>query len=142
MSTAPRVGVIEVDEAGTVAPPRLAPRVSESAETSPIVPTEPARLPVVAPPVVRRDRMLRLALGGIALAFAGWLTVDAIEWISAAFARGPMLGMAAAAAVAAGVGGAGAIIVREFTSLFRLKSVEAIHQRLAAHLDQDRKSVV
>ena len=35
--------------------------------------------------------------------------------------------------VTAGVAGAGAIIARELGSLFRLKSVEAIHRRLADH---------
>ena len=41
------------------------------------------------------------------------------------------LGLLAATAIAAGLAGAGAIIGRELTSLFRLKSVEAIHLRLS-----------
>jgi putative membrane protein len=41
------------------------------------------------------------------------------------------LGALAATAVTAGVAGAGAVIARELGSLFRLKSVEAIHRKLA-----------
>jgi putative membrane protein len=134
MTNSTRVRVIEVDAAAGLAPMQVAPRVFETAATSPIVPTEPVRVPVNVPrPTPRRDRLMTLAFGGIAVALAGWLTIDAIEWISAAFARGPFMGLAAAGVVAAGVGGAGAIIGREMTSLFRLKSVEQIHDRLAAN---------
>jgi putative membrane protein len=57
--------------------------------------------------------------------------VDAVAWILAAFERSAALGVFAAAAVAAGVAGGGAVIARELISLFRLKNVEAIHRRLA-----------
>ena len=63
--------------------------------------------------------------------FVGWLAVDAAAWVAAAFERGPVLGALAATAVAAGVAGAGAVIAREVVSLFRLKTVEAIHQKFA-----------
>jgi putative membrane protein len=76
--------------------------------------------------------VVTFGLLGVAVFFVGWLTVDAIGWISAAFERSSALGTVAAAALAAGVAGAGAVIARELGSLFRLKSVEAIHRRLAA----------
>jgi putative membrane protein len=60
------------------------------------------------------------------------MAVDAIGWVAAAFERSAMLGALAATAVTAGVAGAGAVVARELASLFRLKNVEAIHQRLAA----------
>jgi putative membrane protein len=132
-----RARVIEVDETQADAHTRAQPRVLETSETSPIVPTEPVRLPAARPQSWRRrDGFLRIALGAIAVGLVGWLVVDAIEWITAAFARSTMLGLAASVALAAGIGGAGAIVGRELTSLFRLKSVEAIHDRLAANPDR------
>src|SRR5512133_1667819 len=68
---------------------------------------------------------------GVAVLLTGWLAVDAVAWILAAFERSAALGVLAAAAVAAGVAGGGAVIARELISLFRLKNVEAIHRRLA-----------
>jgi putative membrane protein len=129
--------VIEIDEADANAGVRAAPRVVVTERTEAIVPTEPApRLPAVMhPETPRRDRFLKIALGAIAVGLLGWLTIDAIEWIAAAFARSTGLGLAATAALAAGLGGAGAIIARDLTSLFRLRSVEAIHDRLAISLD-------
>jgi uncharacterized membrane protein YcjF (UPF0283 family) len=62
---------------------------------------------------------------------AGWAAVDAAAWISTAFDHGVAPGVLAAAAVVAGVGGAGAIIVREAVSLLRLRSVEAVRRRFS-----------
>jgi putative membrane protein len=67
----------------------------------------------------------------VAVFFVGWLAVDAAGWVSAAFERNSVLGALAATAVTAGIAGAGAVIVRELASLFRLRSVEAIHRRFA-----------
>ena len=63
--------------------------------------------------------------------FVGWLAVDAVGWVSAAFERSAALGALAATAVTAGVAGAGAVIARELGSLFRLRNVEAIHRKFA-----------
>jgi len=68
---------------------------------------------------------------GVALLLVGWLVVDAVDWIVAAFERSAALGVLAATAVTAGVVGGGAVVARELVSLFRLKNVEAIHRRLA-----------
>ena len=62
--------------------------------------------------------------------------VDAVGWVSSAFQHSPVLGVLAGVAVAGGIAGAGAIIGRELTSLFRLKTVEAIHQRLSGPAEQ------
>jgi putative membrane protein len=105
--------------------------------TERITPSEPENLPAVAAePVRRRDGIITLALGGLAVFFVGWLVVDAIGWVSAAFERSTTLGLLAATAVAGGVAGAGALIARELTSLFRLKNVEAIHQRLTGPIER------
>jgi putative membrane protein len=129
---APRV--IEVDAPPELAPLRPAPpQVIATDETARITPSEPAPLPAVAArePARRRDRIISFGLAGVAVFFAGWLIVDAADWVAAAFARNAALGVLAAVAVTAGVTGAGAVIGRELGSLFRLKSVEAIHRKLA-----------
>jgi putative membrane protein len=74
---------------------------------------------------------MTFGLAGVAALFVGWLAVDAVGWIAAAFERSTALGVLAATAVTAGVAGAGAVIARELASLFRLRSVEAIHRQLA-----------
>ena len=55
-------------------------------------------------------------------------------WIAAAFERSAALGTLAATAVVAGVAGAGAIIAREVTSLWRLRNVESIRERFNADI--------
>jgi putative membrane protein len=129
------VRVIEVDAADELAPSLRppAPRVIPTERSEPVTPIQPAPVPAVrAVPARRRDRVVTFGLLGVAVFFVGWLTVDAVGWISAAFARSSALGTVAAAALIAGVAGAGAVIARELGSLFRLKNVEAIHRRLAS----------
>src|SRR5437016_7866002 len=112
-SGAMRPRVVEVDPAPDLSPPRIepSPRVIVSERTERVTPTVP---PPSAPIAVReaprrRSGIIPLGLAGLAIFFAGWFTVDAIGWISAAFERGAAVGAAAVAAVAAGVAGAGAI---------------------------------
>jgi len=130
---APTARVIEVDAAEDRAPRRpLAPRIIPTERTEPVTPSEPAPVAVVAPDAPRRrDRVMTFGLAGVAALFVGWLAVDAVGWIAAAFERSTALGVLAATAVTAGVAGAGAVIARELGSLFRLRSVEAIHRQLA-----------
>jgi len=129
----PAARVIEVDAADEVVPLRPpTPRVFVSERTEPITPIAPALVRATAPPAPRRrDRVVSFGIAGIAIFVAGWLVVDAVDWVSTAFARNAVLGTLAAAAVAAGVAGAGAVIARELGSLFRLRSVEAIRRRFA-----------
>ncbi len=135
----PAARVIEFDRAEDVVALRpAAPRVIVTEQSGRVTPSEPVSLPptVTPEPSPRRDRVRTLALGGIAVFLVGWLVLDAVAWISAAFDRGPALGLAAAAVVIAGVAGAGALIAREVVSVFRLRSVEAIHRRLAEDVDR------
>jgi putative membrane protein len=128
----PRPRVIEVDAPEDLAVLRTAPQIFETERTEPVTPTERALAPRVTDvPARRRDRVISFGLAGVAVFFTGWLVVDAVDWIAAALARSTALGVLAAAAVTAGVAGAGAVISRELGSLFRLRSVEAIHRRLA-----------
>ena len=133
LGAAPGARVIEVDGADEIAPLRPAsPQVIATELTERVTPSEPASAPAIAaPPPRRRDRVITFGLAGVAVFFVGWLAVDAAGWISAAFERSAVLGALAATAVSAGVAGAGAVIGRELASLFRLKSVEEIHRRLA-----------
>ena len=124
--------VIEVDAAAEVAPQRpLAPQIIPTDRTERVTPSEPA-VPAVAQGKPRgRDRVMIFGVTGVAMLLAGWLVVDAVGWIAGAFERSVALGVLAAAAVTAGVAGAGLVFARELTSLFRLRNVEAIHRRLA-----------
>jgi putative membrane protein len=125
--------VIEVDAPEIVAPLRPAsPQVIVTEQTERIRPTEPAIVAAAAPaPLRRRDRVITLGLMGVAVFIVGWLAVDAVGWVAAAFERSTVLGVLAATAVTAGVAGAAAVIARELGSLFRLKNVEAIHRKFA-----------
>ena len=100
-------------------------------------PERAGQLPALAEePKRRRDRTISFALAGLSVFVVGWLLVDAVGWVSSAFQHSPVLGVLAGVAVAGGIAGAGAIIGRELTSLFRLKTVEAIHQRLSGPAEQ------
>src|SRR2546430_490615 len=107
------VRVIEVDVADEGAPrSSSAPQIIPTERTERVTPSEPA--PVVVRDVRdardqprRRDRVMSFGLAGVAMLFAGWLVVDAVGWIVAAFERSVALGVLAATAVAAGVGGGG-----------------------------------
>ena len=123
--------VIEADAAEAAMPRPLAPQIIPTERTEPVTPSEPA-LPALARAAPRRrDRVMTFGVAGVALFLVGWLAVDAVGWIVAAFERSAALGVLAATAVAAGVAGGGAIIARELGSLLRLRNVEAIHRRLA-----------
>jgi putative membrane protein len=101
-------------------------QVIETERTEPIRPSEPAPLPALVPaPPRRRDRVVAFGAAGVAVFFVGWLVVDAVAWVSAAFERGPTLGTLAALAVTAGVAGAGAVIARELGSLAEARNAVA-----------------
>ncbi len=135
-----RPRVIEV-EAGDNPPPRRpepGPQVVMTERAERVSPAQPMTVPVVVRKPQRRSLVIPLGLTGLAVFFAGWFAIDAVGWISAAFERGALLGIAAATVVGAGVAGAGAIIAHELHSLTRLKSVEVIQRRLAGNFDRVR----
>ena len=125
--------LIEVDAPEDKPRPRPpGPQVIVTERTERVTPSEPSVIPVEPRPRPRRrDRIVSYALAGVAVFLVGWLVVDALAWISAAFERSTALGVVAATAVIAGVAGAGVVVAREVASLFSLKSVEAIHHQLA-----------
>src|SRR5258708_29213511 len=105
--------VIEVEAADAAAPPRpLAPQIIPTQRTEPITPSGPA-LPALARAAPRRrDRVMSFGVAGVALLLLGWLAVDAVGWIVAAFERSAALGVLAATAVAAGRAGGPAGLAR------------------------------
>jgi putative membrane protein len=109
----------------------LAPQIIPTERSERITPSEPLVPAVARAAPRRRDRVMIFGVTGVALLLAGWLVVDAVDWIVAAFERSAALGVLAATAVTAGVVGGGAVVARELVSLLRLKNVEAIHRRLA-----------
>jgi putative membrane protein len=117
---------------GRTTPPRSTPQVVMSERTDRVVATQPPPRPVLVPKEPK-NRVRSFAVAALGIAVAGWFIVDAYWWIAAAFERSTALGTLAATAVIAGVAGAGAIIAREVTSLWRLRNVETIRQRF----DQD-----
>jgi len=126
---APRVIEAEPPEAPA---PFIAPRVLVTDRAEPIVPSERAVVVAIpSEPARRRDRVVSLGIAGLAMLVGTWMVVDVATWVSSAFDHGTAFGVLAAAAVAAGVGGAGVLIARELASLLRLKSVEAVRHRFA-----------
>jgi putative membrane protein len=131
-SVSPAARVIEVDAARDPVPRLpLAPQIIPTERSERITPSEPLVPAVARAAPRRRDRVMIFGVTGVALLLAGWLVVDAVDWIVAAFERSAALGVLAATAVTAGVVGGGAVVARELVSLLRLKNVEAIHRRLA-----------
>jgi putative membrane protein len=131
-SASPAARVIEIDAADDPAPRLpLAPQIIPTERSERITPSEPPVPAVARATPRRRDRVMIFGVTGVALLLVGWLVVDAIDWIVAAFERSTALGVLAATAVTAGVVGGGAVVARELVSLLRLKNVEAIHRRLA-----------
>jgi putative membrane protein len=130
------------------APPSSAPApgtplVFSSERTDRIVAVQPPpkSLPVPASP---KSRVRSFALGALAVGVTGWFVVDAYWWIAAAFERSMTLGTLAATAVVAAVAGAGTIIAREVTSLWRLRNVETIRAQFEQEIvspPQARKAI-
>jgi putative membrane protein len=125
-----------VFETETPEPPLLpfptTPQVIATERIAPIVPTERSTAPAVREPARRRDRVVTFGIAALLICLAGWASVDAVGWISAAFQRSSTLGYLAFAALTFGVAGAGAVSARELFSLLRLKSVEAARRRFGA----------
>jgi putative membrane protein len=132
--------VLEVELAHDRLPVRE-PQVTLTEFTERIHPVQPARSVSAAPAAApHRDRSIGLGVAGIGAFVVLWVAIDTIGWVSAAFDHSTALGLLSAVAVVAGLGGAAAVIAREVTSLFRLKSVEAIQERFRCGLDQLRRT--
>jgi putative membrane protein len=131
----PQPRVIRVETRDQAAAPAAAqPRIIRTGQTGNIVAVQPAARVITREPAAPRPRrsFVRLGMAAIAIALIGGLTIQAATWLTDMFARGTMLGTLSALAVLAGFAGAGLIIASELKAWFRIKSVEAIQQRLSS----------
>jgi putative membrane protein len=129
----PRVFVMEGSRDADTHEP-AAPQVIATTQTGRVVAAAPAERPpamVGSAPPRRRSRATRLGLLGLTAAFVGWLGIDAYLWIASVFEHSATLGWLAAAAVGAGVGGAGLITARELRGFLALRAVETNQRRIA-----------
>jgi putative membrane protein len=129
----PRVIEVERDGLGS-RPPAPGPRVIATEACGRIVPTEPpTKALVAAPPRRPRTRpLIRIGVAALGVFLVGGLAVEAVDWLGAMYERSAALGTLAAALLATGLAGAGAIAWHELNSLFVLKSVETIQRRITA----------
>jgi len=105
-----RPRVLETDETGRL---ELSP-MSASEQDLPSPRTRPSRSP------------FRVAATGVSILVLGLIGIDLVQFIDDAFAHGAGLGIAAAAAVAAGTGGAVYWLAAELRGLLRLRSAERL----------------
>src|SRR5262249_28798763 len=133
----PRVVMLETGDDANRAD-AVGPRIIATEQTGRVLaaaPPAPRQLPAMVERARRGSRTVRLGMAGVAAGFAGWLGIDAYLWVASVFERSAALGWLAAAAVAAGVGGAGLVIGRELRDFLALRNVEHVQQRIAAGAD-------
>jgi putative membrane protein len=118
-----RPRVIPTEETG-----RLELSLPAASEPSPL---RPARRGFPSP--------LAVAAAGIGVLATGVVAIDLAEFLGGAFAHGPAWGIAAAAAVAAGAGGALYWLCAELRGLMRLRSAERLRRLIPAALAGDLK---
>jgi putative membrane protein len=123
---------------------RLRPRVLETEETGRLeLSLQPA--PETNLPALRMERSrspFAVAATGIAILLAGIIGIDLVQFIYGAFAHGVGLGIAAVAAVTAGVGGAVYWLLAELRGLWRLRSAERLRTLIPSALSGELKSEV
>ena len=125
------------------APPeeRLRPRVLETEETGRLelrlAPAPETNLPSVLPS--RRRSPFGVAVTGLGILAVGVVGIDLVQFVEGAFAQGTGLGVAAAAAVAAGCGGAAYWLLAELRGLLRLRSAERLRRLIPSALASELK---
>ena len=91
----------------------------------------------------RRSRSpVRVAATGFGILVFGLVGIDLVQFIDGAFAHGTGLGIAATAAVAAGVGGAAYWLVAELRGLWRLRSAERLRSLIPFALADELKAEI
>ena len=125
------------------APPeeRLRPRVLETGETGrldlSLAPAPETNLSSVLPS--RRRSPFGVAVTGLGILAVGVVGIDLVQFVEGAFAQGTGLGVAAAAAVAAGCGGAAYWLLAELRGLLRLRSAERLRRLIPSALASELK---
>jgi putative membrane protein len=120
---------------------RVGPRVIETEETGrlelSVAPLPEANLS--SAPVTPSRSPIAAAATGIGILVAAVVGIDLIQFVDDAFTHGTILGVAAAAAVAAGCGGAGYWLATELRGLLRLRSVERLRRLIPAAVSSELK---
>jgi len=123
---------------------RLRPRIVETGETGrldlglPVVP-EPSLVPLAAR---RGPSPIGVAASGLGILVVGVAGIDLAQFVDGAFAHGTAIGVLAATAVAAGVGGAGYWLMAELRGLLRLRSAERLRRLIPAALAGELKQEI
>jgi putative membrane protein len=123
---------------------RLRPRIVETEETGrldlrlPVVP-EPGPEPV---PPRGIPSPFAVAVSGLGILVVGVAGIDLAQFVDGAFAHGTGVGVLAAAAVAAGVGGAGYWLIAELRGLLRLRSAERLRRLIPSALASELKGEI
>ena len=119
--------IIETDEApATTAAEPAAPRIVEADAVGQIAAADPPSNPTSAPEVrqLRHLEPFRVAVLGLAILIGGLLTVEAINWLSAQFARSFILGLIAISSLGIGLSAIIYWTLSELRSLARLREVQ------------------
>jgi putative membrane protein len=123
---------------------RLRPRIVETGETGrldlrlPVVP-EPGPAPV---PPRGIPSPFAVAVSGLGILVVGVAGIDLAQFVDGAFAHGTGVGVLAAAAVAAGVGGTGYWLIAELRGLLRLRSAERLRRLIPSALASELKGEI
>ena len=123
---------------------RLRPRIVETEETGrldlrlPVVP-EPGPAPV---PPRAIPSPFAVAVSGLGILVVGVAGIDLAQFVDGAFAHGTGVGVLAAAAVAAGVGGTGYWLIAELRGLLRLRSAERLRRLIPSALASELKGEI
>ena len=127
-----------------LAPEKLRPRILETEETGRLdLSPPPAPATDLPSPRTRRSRSpVRVAAMGLGILVLGLIVIDLVQFIDGAFAHGTGLGIAAAAAVTAGCGGAAYWLMSELRGLWRLRSAERLRRLIPFALSHDLKAEI
>ncbi len=123
---------------------RLRPRILETEETGRLElnlqQSPEARLP--GPRSQRSRSPIRVAATGLGILVLGVIGIDLVQFVDGAFAHGAGLGIAAAAAVTAGCGGAVYWLGAELRGLWRLRSAERLKNLIPFALADELKAEI
>jgi putative membrane protein len=123
---------------------RLRPRILESDATGrlelSVQPAPEGNLP--APRIGRPRSPLKVAATGLGIFVLGVIGIDLAQFIEGAFAHSTWLGIAAAASVAAGCGGALYWVAAELRGLWRLRSAERLKRLIPFALADELKAEI
>ncbi|MBV9377473.1 MAG: DUF697 domain-containing protein [Alphaproteobacteria bacterium] len=123
---------------------KLRPRILETEETGrlDLAPAPASAVDLPSPPIGRSRSPARIAAAGLCILLLGLIGIDLVEFIDGAFAHGAGLGIAAIAAVTAGVCGAGYWVAAELRGLWRLRSVERLRRLIPFALADELKAEI